>query len=63
MPLKPEFLEIQDALLGCFCPCHGCIDNAIHSVAGLELRDECNQIMQRQGHPELKRKSKADKGI
>ena len=29
----------NDALLGCFCPCHGCIDNAIHSAAGLQLRD------------------------
>lgn len=39
-------------LLGCFCPCHGCIDNAIHSAAGLQLRDECNEIMQKQGHME-----------
>ena len=39
-------------LLGCFCPCHGCIDNAIHSAAGLQLRDECNQMMQEQGHKE-----------
>ena len=110
MPLKPEFLEIQDmllsaereekgvvdgnclpvtagnsrlalwqgditrlavdaivdadnnALLGCFCPCHGCIDNAIHSAAGLELRDECNQIMQKQGHPEPNGKAKLTKG-
>lgn len=30
----------NNALLGCFCPCHGCIDNAIHSAAGLQLRDE-----------------------
>lgn len=42
----------NSALLGCFCPCHGCIDNAIHSAAGLQLRDECNQIMQTQGHEE-----------
>lgn len=42
----------NSALLGCFCPCHGCIDNAIHSAAGLQLRDECNQIMQAQGRPE-----------
>lgn len=42
----------NNALLGCFCPCHGCIDNAIHSAAGLQLRDECNRIMQAQGHPE-----------
>ena len=110
MPLKPEFLEIQDillsaereengvvdgnalpaiaensrlvlwqgditrlavdaivdadnnALLGCFSPCHGCIDNAIHSAAGLELRDECNQIMQKQGHLEPNGKAKLTKG-
>ncbi len=42
----------NSALLGCFCPCHGCIDNAIHSAAGLQLRDECNQLMTTQGHPE-----------
>lgn len=42
----------NSALLGCFCPCHGCIDNAIHSAAGLQLRDECNHIMQAQGHEE-----------
>jgi O-acetyl-ADP-ribose deacetylase (regulator of RNase III) len=42
----------NSALLGCFCPCHGCIDNAIHSAAGLQLRDECNTLMQRQGHQE-----------
>lgn len=42
----------NSALLGCFCPCHGCIDNAIHSAAGLQLRDECNRLMQAQGHEE-----------
>ena len=42
----------NSALLGCFCPCHGCIDNAIHSAAGLQLRDECNRLMTAQGHPE-----------
>ena len=39
-------------LLGCFVPCHGCIDNAIHSAAGLQLREECAEIMRAQGHPE-----------
>ena len=34
----------NSALLGCFAPCHGCIDNAIHSAAGLQLRDECAEI-------------------
>ena len=29
-------------MLGCFIPCHRCIDNAIHSAAGIELREECN---------------------
>ena len=32
-------------MLGCFIPCHRCIDNAIHTAAGVELRDECNRIM------------------
>ena len=39
-------------MLGCFAPCHGCIDNAIHSAAGLQLREECAQIMRKQGHEE-----------
>ncbi len=34
----------NSALLGCFVPLHGCIDNAIHSAAGLQLRDACNKI-------------------
>lgn len=32
-------------MLGCFVPCHKCIDNAIHSAAGMQLREECNQRM------------------
>ena len=42
----------NSALLGCFAPCHGCIDNAIHSAAGLQLRDACARLMEVQGHPE-----------
>ena len=52
----------NSALLGCFCPCHGCIDNAIHSAAGLQLRDACHQIMQAQGHPEPNGRAKLTKG-
>ena len=100
MPLSPEFLEVQDALLstereekgvvngdalpptagdprlvlwqgditrlradaivdadnsallGCFAPCHGCIDNAIHTYAGIQLRLACKRIMDEQGHEE-----------
>ena len=36
-------------LLGCFFPCHGCIDNAIHSAAGIQLRLACAEIMAAQG--------------
>ena len=39
-------------MLGCFNPCHGCIDNAIHTYAGIQLRRDCNEIMQKQGHDE-----------
>lgn len=39
-------------MLGCFCPCHGCIDNAIHTFAGIQLRQKCAELMQIQGHNE-----------
>ena len=52
----------NSALLGCFVPCHGCIDNAIHSAAGLQLRDECNQLMAAQGRPEPNGRAKLTKG-
>lgn len=39
-------------MLGCFCPNHGCIDNAIHTYAGVQLRLECAKLMRRQGHEE-----------
>ncbi len=39
-------------MLGCFSPCHGCIDNAIHTFSGIQLRRDCLQLMQRQGHDE-----------
>ena len=38
----------NSAMLGCFVPCHGCIDNAIHSAAGVQLRLECARIMAQQ---------------
>ena len=109
MPLAPEFLEVQDALLstereekgvvdgdalpptagdprlilwqgditrlradaivdadnsallGCFAPCHGCIDNAIHTYAGVQLRLECSGLMKRQGHKEEPGRAKITK--
>ncbi|MDE7337005.1 MAG: protein-ADP-ribose hydrolase [Clostridia bacterium] len=39
-------------MLGCFCPNHGCIDNAIHTFSGIQLRQECFEIMQAQGKEE-----------
>ena len=39
-------------MLGCFSPCHGCIDNAIHTFSGIQLRNACNDIMRKQGHQE-----------
>lgn len=39
-------------MLGCFVPLHKCIDNVIHSAAGIELRFECNEIMKTQGFDE-----------
>ena len=42
----------NSALLGCFCPNHGCIDNAIHTYAGMQLRLACKEIMDAQGHEE-----------
>ena len=39
-------------MLGCFAPNHGCIDNAIHTFAGVQLRLACHEIMQKQGHEE-----------
>ena len=42
----------NSGMLGCFVPCHGCIDNAIHTYAGVQLRLECAEIMRKQGHEE-----------
>ena len=39
-------------MLGCWVPGHYCIDNAIHTFAGVQLRIECARIMQEQGHEE-----------
>ena len=51
----------NSAMLGCFVPCHGCIDNAIHSAAGIGLRLECSRIMEKQKIKEPTGKSKITK--
>ncbi len=42
----------NSGMLGCFQPCHGCIDNCIHTYAGMQLRLECAQLMREQGTEE-----------
>lgn len=42
----------NDQMLGCFVPGHSCIDNAIHTYAGMQLREACAQLMDAQGHAE-----------
>lgn len=45
-------------LLGCFVPGHHCIDNAIHSFAGLQVRRDLIKVMEDQGHDEENGKCK-----
>ena len=42
----------NNKMLGCFVPGHHCIDNAIHSFAGLQVRRDMMDIMNKQGHDE-----------
>ena len=42
----------NSGMTGCYIPNHRCIDNAIHTFAGVELRLACEELMERQGYPE-----------
>ena len=42
----------NSGMTGCYTPCHSCIDNCIHTYAGVQLRWECAQLMARQGYEE-----------
>ncbi|GAA6311351.1 protein-ADP-ribose hydrolase [Intestinibacter bartlettii] len=42
----------NSGMTGCYVPNHRCIDNCIHSFAGVQLRLECDEIMTKQGHGE-----------
>lgn len=48
----------NSGMTGCWQPCHSCIDNCIHTFAGVRLRYRCRQIMQAQGHEEPTGKAK-----
>jgi O-acetyl-ADP-ribose deacetylase (regulator of RNase III) len=42
----------NNQLLGCFAPNHRCIDNAIHTFAGIELRMACSRMIEYMDMPE-----------
>lgn len=49
-------------MLGCFFPMHSCIDNFIHTYAGVELRLKMYEIMTKQGHEEETGRAKITSG-
>ncbi len=42
----------NSGMTGCYQPCHNCIDNCIHTYAGIQLRNACAEIMEEQGYEE-----------
>lgn len=42
----------NSGMTGCYQPCHNCIDNCIHTYAGIQLRNYCDALMRVQGHEE-----------
>ena len=42
----------NSGMTGCYQPCHNCIDNCIHTYAGIQLRNACADIMEKQGYEE-----------
>jgi O-acetyl-ADP-ribose deacetylase (regulator of RNase III) len=42
----------NSGMTGCYQPCHGCIDNCIHTYAGVQLRNYCAELMRKQGFEE-----------
>lgn len=51
----------NSGMTGCYVPNHRCIDNCIHSYSGIQLRLECAELMERQGHEEPTGKAKITK--
>lgn len=48
----------NSGMTGCWLPNHICIDNCIHTFAGIQLRKVCAEIMEKQGHEEPTGKAK-----
>ena len=42
----------NSGMTGCYQPCHNCIDNCIHTYAGIQLRNACAEMMEKQGYEE-----------
>ena len=42
----------NSGMTGCYQPCHNCIDNCIHTYAGVQLRLKCAEMMAQQGYEE-----------
>ena len=51
----------NSGMMGCYVPNHRCIDNCIHSFSGIQLRLECAELMEQQGHGEPTGKAKITK--
>ena len=52
----------NSGMTGCYHPCHNCIDNCIHTYAGIQLRNYCNDMMMKQGHEEPTGRAKITPG-
>ncbi len=52
----------NSGMTGCYVPCHGCIDNCIHTYAGVQLRRECAAIMREQDREEETGRAKITSG-
>jgi O-acetyl-ADP-ribose deacetylase (regulator of RNase III) len=48
---------------GCWLPCHACIDNCIHTFSGIQLRQRCHALMEKQGYPEPTGQAKITPGF
>lgn len=53
----------NSGMTGCYQPCHNCIDNCIHTYAGVELRNYCSEIMEAQGYEEPTGQAKLTPGF
>jgi len=52
----------NSGMTGCYRPNHACIDNCIHTFAGIQLRLECAKLMEKQGHEEFTGQAKITSG-